>query len=351
MKQFNLEALIRPNIRRLTPYSSARSEFNGSNSILLDANENSITMLENDSYNRYPDPLQKELKEVIGSIKNISSNNIFVGNGSDEAIDLLIRMCCTPGADNIIICPPTYGMYEVAARINDVEVQKILLTDNFQLNTVEILRQINERTKLVFVCTPNNPTGNTLKDSDIQFLLENFNGIVVIDEAYIDFANKPSWLRQLSRYPNLIILQTLSKAWGLAALRIGLAFGAQQIVDLLNKIKPPYNVNYLSQQAAIQTLAKVSLLTTNVNALKLQRLYLADELMLLPVVSKVYPSETNFLLVQFTNAEAVYKYLLNRKIVVRNRSSQPLCENCLRITVGTTVENELLITTLKECSS
>lgn len=350
MNQFNLESIIRTNIRSLTPYSSARSEFDGSDSILLDANENSIST-GNNNFNRYPDPLQQELKEVIGRIKTISPNNIFIGNGSDEPIDLLIRMCCTPGADNIIICPPTYGMYEVAARINDVAVQAVLLTNELQLNTSEILAQVNEGTKLIFICTPNNPTGNVANDSDIQLLLENFTGIVVVDEAYIDFANKPSWLYKLSKYPNLVVLQTLSKAWGLAGLRIGLAFGSESIIELLNKIKAPYNVNYLSQQAAIHALTNNDSLSASVSILKQQRKYLAEELISFPFVSTVYPSDTNFLLVKFANGNTVYNYLLNRKIVVRNRSNQPLCENCLRITVGSPAENRLLIEALKEYQS
>lgn len=350
MKQFNLESIIRTNIRSLTPYSSARSEFDGSDSILLDANENSISK-GNNNFNRYPDPLQQELKQVISNAKYIGSDNIFIGNGSDEPIDLLIRMCCTPGMDNVIICPPTYGMYEVAARINDAAIQTVLLTNEFQLNTAEILKQVDKCTKLIFICTPNNPTGNVLDDSDIQFLLENFAGIVVIDEAYIDFANKPSWLYKLAKYPNLVVLQTLSKAWGLAALRIGLAFGSQSIIALLNKIKAPYNVNYLSQQAAIQALTKNNSLSGTVNTLKLQRQHLAKELISFPFVSKVYPSDANFLLVKFTNGNAVYNYLLSKKIVVRNRSNQPLCENCLRITVGSPAENGLLITALKEYQS
>ncbi|MGN6568495.1 MAG: histidinol-phosphate transaminase [Flavipsychrobacter sp.] len=350
MKQFNLESIIRSNIRSLTPYSSARSEFDGSDSVLLDANENSIAT-GNNNLNRYPDPLQQELKQVISSVKKISQGNIFIGNGSDEPIDLLIRMCCTPGVDNIIICPPTYGMYDVAAKINDVAVQTVVLTNEYQLNTAEILKQVNEYTKLIFICTPNNPTGNILNDSDIQLLLENFAGIVVVDEAYIDFADKRSWLCELSKYPNLVVLQTLSKAWGLAALRIGLAFGSQPIIMLLNKIKAPYNVNYLSQQAAIQALTKNNSLSNTVNTLKLQRQHLAKELISFPFVSKVYPSDANFLLVKFTNGNAVSNYLLSKKIVVRNRSNQPLCKNCLRITVGSPAENDLLITALKEYQS
>ena len=347
MKQFDLNKIIRPNIQRLVPYSSARSEYNGAATIFLDANENSIAIGSN-TYNRYPDPLQKELKQRISELKNVLSANIFIGNGSDEPIDLLIRMCCSPGVDNILICPPTYGMYEVAAQINDIAVQRVLLTNSYQLNVVEILKQVTENTKLIFICTPNNPTGNVMNETDIITILDTFQGIVVVDEAYIDFAAANSLALTLDKYPNLVILQTLSKAWGLAALRVGLAFASKEIIEVLNKIKAPYNINKASQQLVFQMLSDTEQTATAVNTLLQQRKQLAEALKKTSTVLNVYPSDANFLLVKFEDAANVYKYLLSKKIVVRNRSNQPLCENCLRITVGTFEENEFLITVLKE---
>lgn len=347
MKQFDLNKIIRPNIQRLVPYSSARSEYNGAATIFLDANENSIAIGSN-AYNRYPDPLQKELKQRISELKNVPSANIFIGNGSDEPIDLLIRMCCSPGVDNILICPPTYGMYEVAAQINDIAVQHVLLTSSYQLNVLEVLKQVTENTKLIFICTPNNPTGNVMNETDIITILDTFRGIIVVDEAYIDFAAANSLALKLDKYPNLVILQTLSKAWGLAALRVGLAFASKEIIEVLNKIKAPYNINKASQQLVFQMLSDTEQTATAVNTLLQQRKQLAEALKKISTVLNVYPSDANFLLVKFENAENVYKYLLSKKIVVRNRSNQPLCENCLRITVGTFEENEFLITVLKE---
>lgn len=349
MNNFSLEKLVRKNIQQLIPYSSARSEFSGQATILLDANENSIVANGNSIYNRYPDPLQKEVKKLIDELKNIPSENIFLGNGSDEAIDMLIRMCCTPGRDNIIICPPTYGMYEVAAQINDISIQKILLKENFQLDIPAILKQINGQTKLIFICSPNNPTGNLLDNRDIEILFNSFYGLIVIDEAYIDFAQADSWLSRLKDFPNMVILQTFSKAWGLAALRIGVAYASKEIIAVLNKIKAPYNISNSTQQIVSQKLSSIEDLKNSIHILKQQRQYLQAALCKLTnVVEKVYPSDANFLLVKVKNANNVYNHLLQHKVVVRNRSNQPLCDNCLRITIGSFAENKFLLTVLKE---
>jgi len=349
MNNFSLEKLIRKNIQQLIPYSSARSEYSGQATILLDANENSISVPGDSNYNRYPDPLQKEVKKRIGELKNIQPENIFLGNGSDEAIDLLIRMCCTPGKDNIIICPPTYGMYEVAAQINDVSIQKVLLKEKFQLDVPAILEQINEQTKLIFICSPNNPTGNLLSNPDIETLLNNFDGLIVIDEAYIDFAQADSLVSRLKEFPNMVVLQTFSKAWGLAALRIGVAYASQEIIAVLNKIKPPYNISNSTQQIVSQKLSNTDDLKKSIHTLKQQRQYLQAALRnLSSVIENVYPSDANFLLVRVKNANDVYNHLLQHKIVVRNRSHQPHCDNCLRITIGNFAENEFLLNVLKE---
>ncbi|MBS1688653.1 MAG: histidinol-phosphate transaminase [Bacteroidetes bacterium] len=349
MNSFSLEKLIRQNIQQLIPYSSARSEFSGQATILLDANENSIADIGDSNYNRYPDPLQKEVKKRISELKNIQPNDIFLGNGSDEAIDLLIRMCCTPGKDNIIICPPTYGMYEVAAQINDISVRKVILKENFQLDVPGILEQINAQTKLIFICSPNNPTGNLLNEKDIETLLNSFNGLIVIDEAYIDFGQANSWISRLKEFPNMVILQTFSKAWGLAALRMGAAYASKEVIAVLNKIKAPYNINHSTQQIVSQKLSDTEDLKNSINKITQQREYLTTALCKLDkVVEIVYPSDANFLLVKVKNANDVYNYLLQHKVVVRNRSNQPLCDNCLRITIGSFAENEFLLTVLKE---
>lgn len=348
MSKFNVDDLVRNNIKKLIPYSSARSEFEGEAQIFLDANENSLGSILIENYHRYPDPLQKQLKEQISAAKGIHAENIFIGNGSDEAIDLLIRAFCKPAEDNILINPPTYGMYEVSAAINDITVIKVQLTDDFELNMHKIKKSIDKKTKLIFICSPNNPTGNSFSAGDIKDLLEKFKGLVVIDEAYIDFSRKNSWLKKLKDYPNLVILQTLSKAWALAGLRIGTAFASKQIIDILNKIKPPYNISAITQRLAIQVLSANANAFKNVMIIRYEKEKLLHDLKEFDFVKKVYESDTNFLLVKVHNATALYDYLLSREIVVRNRSNQPLLKNCLRITVGTPDENVLLIQALKD---
>lgn len=347
MQEFNLENIIRDNIKKLVPYSSARSEFEGEAQVFLDANENSLGSLLNENFHRYPDPLQKKLKEKISSLKNIQVENIFIGNGSDEAIDLLIRAFCNPSEDNILIFPPTYGMYEVSAAINNVEIKKVLLTKDFKLNIPEIKKQVDKKTKLVFICSPNNPTGNSFSENDIQILLKDFNGLVVIDEAYIDFSRNDSRLKKLNQYPNLVVLQTLSKAWALAGLRIGTAFASRQIIQILNKIKPPYNISAVTQQLAIKVLSEKEQAYKKIEIIKREKEKLKHDLKMFDFIKEVYNSDANFLLVKVSNTEKLYQFLLSKNIVVRNRSSQPLCENCLRITIGTPEENYLLQQSLK----
>lgn len=348
---FDLQNIVRENIRKLTPYSSARDEYKGVQGIFLDANENSLGSPIDDvteNVNRYPDPLQLELKKKISQVKGISVENIFVGNGSDEAIDILFRAFCYPGKDNVIVCPPTYGMYEVSAAINDVAVKKVnLLPDSFQLDTVNILKAIDRNTKLIFFCCPNNPTGNGVKWADIQQVLQKFNGLVIIDEAYINFASYRSIIAELPNYPNLVVLQTLSKAWGMAGLRIGMAFASAAIIGLFNKIKPPYNINAVSQQLATQALENHEQVNQFIRELVEERKQLIPELEKLAFVRKVYPSEANFLLVRFDDPKKVYEYLTSKQIIVRDRSKAPLCEGCLRITIGTRSENQKLLDALK----
>ncbi len=347
MKDFNLENITRENIRKLIPYSSARSEYEGDAQVFLDANENSLGSSLKENFHRYPDPLQKKLKEKISTIKNINAKNIFIGNGSDEAIDLLIRAFCNPGKDEILIFPPTYGMYEVSAAINDVEIKEILLTKDFELNISELKKSITNKTKIIFVCSPNNPTGNSFNENEIENLFNSFNGIVVIDEAYIDFSDKASWLKKLNQYPNLVILQTLSKAWALAGLRIGMAFASEEIIQILNKIKPPYNISVATQKLALQVLNDEEKAYQKINVIKKEKQKLVEDLKVFDFIKKIYPSDTNFLLVKVSDAAGLYKYLLTKNIVVRNRSNQPLCDNCLRITIGTPQENISLLQALK----
>jgi len=351
MKQFNLDNITRANIKKLVPYSSARSEYEGDAQVFLDANENSLGSSLQANFHRYPDPLQKKLKEKISAIKNINTENIFIGNGSDEAIDLLIRAFCNPGKDEILIFPPTYGMYEVSAAINDAAVKEVLLTENFELNIPAIKNAISNKTKIIFVCSPNNPTGNSFKENEIEDLLNSFNGIVVLDEAYIDFSDKASWLKKLNQYPNLVILQTLSKAWALAGLRIGMAFASEEIIQILNKIKPPYNISVATQKLALQVLNDEEKAYQKIAVIKKEKAKLAEDLKAFDFIRKIYPSDTNFLLVKVKDAAGLYKYLLTKNIVVRNRSSQPLCENSLRITIGTPEENVSLLQALKSFSA
>lgn len=340
---FDLDNLIRENIKKLKPYSSARDEFKGEARIFLDANENSLGSPLTRWYNRYPDPLQERLKEKIGAIKGVAMENIFVGNGSDECIDILFRAFCEPAVDNVIICPPTYGMYEVSAGINNVEARKVPLTPAFQLDLEAIEQAIDDHTKMIFLCSPNNPTGNSLDPADIEILLNNYFGLVVVDEAYINFSRQRSAIAELKDYPQLVVLQTLSKAWGLAALRIGLGFAGEGIIQIMNRIKPPYNINQASQELALQALEEVGQVNDMILEIVQQRDSLVTALKPLPQVLHIFPSDANFLLVRVTEPEALYQYLLTKGIVVRDRSKVTLCEGCLRITVGTEKENQELI--------
>lgn len=345
---FDLNILVRENVKRVTPYSSARDEFSGEAKIFLDANENSLGSPLTKWYNRYPDPYQKEVKEALSKIKAIPAEHIFLGNGSDECIDLLYRCFCEPGRDNVIICPPTYGMYEVSAAINDVEVKKVTLLENFQLDMEGIEAAIDERTKIIWICSPNNPTGNSIAYQDIEVLLNNFMGLVVVDEAYINFAKQRSLIKEVKEYPNLVVMQTLSKAWGLAALRLGMLITSVDIVDWLNKIKPPYNINQATQEIALKALNEVEQVNDMIRQIVTMRDEVAKQLVQLPIVKKVYPSDANFLLVQVDNAVDVYEHLLGNSIVVRDRSKVKLCEGCLRITIGTEDENDKLLGCLKK---
>jgi histidinol-phosphate aminotransferase len=343
-----IKSLVRSNILQLKPYSSARDEFKGRAEVFLDANENPFgSPLNNDHFNRYPDPMQANLKKAISDSKNIEAENIFIGNGSDEPIDIIFRIFCEPAADEVIICPPTYGMYEVSAEINNSKVKKVFLTNDFQLDTNEILQNIHSNTKLIFICSPNNPSGNLMNRSAIEKILENFKGIVVIDEAYIDFCKDASWLPVLHNYPNLIILQTFSKAFGLAGLRTGMAFAHSEIISLMNKVKPPYNLNAFSIEKATEAIRSHKLVDEWISELNAERKMLAEEISKMPITDKVYPSDANFLLVRFKNAAKVYAVCSQNGIVLRDRSSQYHCDNCLRITIGKPNENKKLITVLK----
>ncbi len=345
---FNLNNLIRENIKRLIPYSSARDEFSGEAKVFLDANENSLGSPLPKWYNRYPDPYQYKLKEAISKVKGIAPEYIFLGNGSDECIDLLYRCFCNPGKDNTIICPPTYGMYEVSAHINDVEVRKAPLLDDFQLDLIHLENLVDENTKLIWICSPNNPTGNSFRREDIEMILNNFNGLVIIDEAYINFSRQKSFIQELTQYPNVVVMQTFSKAWGLAALRLGIAFASTEIITILNKVKPPYNINQATQELVLKALEKVDEVNDMIRELVAMREALTEVLQDMPTVEKVYPSDANFILVKIKNAHKVYEFLLSRGIVVRDRSNVKLCNDCLRITVGTEQENTLLVDALIE---
>lgn len=341
---FNLENLIRDNIRQLTPYSTARNEFSGEASVMLDANENAFGSPVIGPYNRYPDPLQLTLKDKISTIKGVPTPNIFIGNGSDEAIDLLYRIFCRPGLDNVILVPPTYGMYEVSAQINDVFCKKISLTKEYQLDLEGIAEAIDQHTKMIFICSPNNPTGNSIDVRDIETILVNFDGIVIIDEAYINYSKQRSFTYSLPEFPNLVVLQTLSKAWGLAALRLGMAFASQNIIQLMNNIKPPYNINQASQEMVLKALDGVDQVNEWIQVVVNERDTLMAKLMNLPQVEEVVPSDANFILVRFVKPKELFKYLLTKGIVVRDRSNVILCEGSLRITIGTPQENTLLLT-------
>lgn len=344
---FDINNLLRENIKRLVPYSSARDEFKGEASIYLDANENSFGSPLPVAYNRYPDPMQWKLKQRIAEIKGVPVEHIFIGNGSDEVIDIMYRAFCNPGVDNVVICPPTYGMYEVSAHINDVSIKKVPLTSDFQLDIEGLELAVDEQTKLIFVCSPNNPTGNALNRNDIELLLNNFGGIVVIDEAYINFSRHRSFIQELTEYPNLVVMQTLSKAWGLAALRVGMAFTSTLIVDVMNKIKPPYNIGQASQALALEALQRVDEVNAWIRETVAERQKLSEELGRLAVVLAVYPSDANFLLVKTVDPRGIYQQLVDKGIIVRDRSRVELCEGCLRITVGTPEENRALLAVME----
>ena len=345
---FNLNKLIRDNIKTLKPYSSARHEFTGKASVFLDANENAYGSPLPEKFNRYPDPLQWQLKFQLARIKGVPAENIFIGNGSDEVIDLAYRIFCNPAKDNVIVCPPTYGMYEVSANINDVAIQKVNLTSNFQLDVQGILDAIDVHTKLIFICSPNNPTGNNMSREDVEMILNNFGGIIIIDEAYINYSKQKTFIRELTEYPNLIVMQTLSKAWGLAALRLGLCYASMDIIDLFNKVKPPYNINDSSQQLALEALQNTALVNEWIEACISQKQMLTKKMSNFRFVKKVYISDANFFLVKVKDADNLYNYLSANEIVVRNRSKDPGCENCLRITIGTPEENNNLLNVLNK---
>ncbi len=354
MKQtFDIKRLIRPHIFELTPYSSARDEYTGKIGVFLDANENPLGSVPTGpvlsfDFNRYPDPHQVLIKEKLAPIKAVKPEQIFLGNGSDEAIDLLVRATCTPGKDSMIILPPTYGMYEVSAAINDVETIKVPLTNEFQLDAKAILGAVQPNTKLIWVCSPNNPSGNLMQTEAIETLLNSFDGLIIVDEAYIDFAPITSWNQRLAEYPNLVVLQTFSKAWGLASLRLGMCFASPGLIAILDKIKPPYNLSGPTQQYLFEALDHESAKELMVEQILLERGKLISRLHELSGVVKVHPSDANFLLVEFENAPGLMKYLIDDRIIVRDRSKVTLCAGCLRITVGTGDENEVLLNALKK---
>ncbi|RDK85275.1 histidinol-phosphate transaminase [Marinirhabdus gelatinilytica] len=343
--KFKLQTLIRPNIAAMQPYSSARDEFKefDKEMVFLDANENPFGK----GLNRYPDPNQSSLKKSFSKVRGVPSAQILLGNGSDEVLDLIFRAFCEPNVDTIITLPPTYGMYKVLANLNAIENREVLLRKDFQIDTQEVLNAQTANTKLLFVCSPNNPTGTVFNEEDIKELLCNFNGLVVIDEAYIDFSASESWVSKLSMYPNLIVTQTLSKAFGMAGIRLGVCYASVEIISVLNKIKPPYNVNALTQQRALEQLGKHSEIDSQIRFLKEQRGVLSKALLQLKCIEEIVPSEANFLLVKVDDATKRYQQLIEKGIVVRNRSNQPLCENTLRFTIGTETENKILIETLK----
>jgi len=344
---FNINNILRENIKNLKPYSSARDEFQGEASIYLDANENAFGSPLDESYNRYPDPMQYAVKKRLMEIKGVPIRNIFLGNGSDEAIDILFRSFCNPGVDNVILVPPTYGMYEVSANINDVETRKVNLTDEYQLNLEGIAEAIDKNTKIIFVCSPNNPTGNSINRDDIETLLANFQGLIVVDEAYINFSRQKTFIQELTEYANLVVLQTLSKAWGLAGLRVGMAFASEEIIEVMNRVKPPYNINEASQQLALEALQNTEQVNSWIKETLTQRDQLVLQLKEFDFVVDIYPSDANFILVKTTDAKGIYTFLVNNGIIIRDRSKVELCEGSLRITVGTPQENTTLINTLK----
>lgn len=342
----NVLELVRENIRNIQPYSSARDEYSESNSsmVFLDANENPFE----NGVNRYPDPQQLSVKEQLSVIKSISSENILLGNGSDEVLDLLLRAFCEPNQDEIIILPPTYGMYKVLANINAVNIKEVQLTENFQPKTATVLANATLKSKMLFLCSPNNPTGNSFDKNEVEKLIKQFKGIVVMDEAYIDFSEQESWLNKLEEFPNLIITQTLSKAFGMAGIRLGICYASKEVIKVLNAIKPPYNVNELTQNYALKQLSNYKEINLQITELKASREQLVSDLEKISFIEEIYPSDANFLLIKVDDANYRYQQLIENKIVIRNRTNQPLCENCLRISIGTKTENELLIKTLQQ---
>lgn len=340
---FELKQIVRPNIWALKPYSCARDEFKGEASVYLDANENPY----NAPFNRYPDPLQLSVKAEIEKVKGVAVKNIFLGNGSDEAIDLVYRVFCEPKEDNVVAIAPTYGMYGVCADVNNVEYRSVLLDEQYQFKADELLKVADAKTKVMWLCSPNNPTGNALDELEIEKLLKAFKGIVVVDEAYIDFSAHPSWVKRLAEYPNLIILQTLSKAWASAGVRLGMAFASEEIIALFNKVKYPYNVNILTQNKALEILRTPKVVADWVDTLLKERAAMVDALKQLPIVEKIYPTDANFVLVKVNDAVKTYNHLVSKGIIVRSRHTVVLCGNCLRITVGTQEENAILMKELK----
>jgi histidinol-phosphate aminotransferase len=341
---FQLNSIIRPHLLAMTPYSSARDEYTGTEGVFLDANENPLGSATETDFNRYPDPYQWAVKEVIGRIKGAKPKQIFLGNGSDEAIDLLIRATCEPQQDSILILPPTYGMYQVCADIQNISTIKVPLSVDFELEPERVLAAVQPHTKLIWICSPNNPSGNTISRMAILQILENFQqGLVVIDEAYIDFASEPSFIEMLDNYPNLVVLQTFSKAWGLAGLRLGMAFGSEALIQVLNKIKYPYNINVLTQQTLLEALKNEEKKNTMVAEIIAERSILAEKLSQIAIVKHIFPSDSNMLLVKFDEPKQLFDALIAQKIIVRDRSKVQLCEGCLRISVGTAAENQTLI--------
>ncbi len=346
MKDFNINELVRDNVALLKPYSSARDEFKtqGEDMIFLDANENP----NNTGLNRYPDPQQNKLKERLSDVKEIPAKNILLGNGSDEVLDLIFRAFCEPGIDDVITLPPTYGMYKVLADINNVGNKEVFLNHNFEPDVTAIMNQVDTRTKIIFLCSPNNPSGNSFGTERMKQLLDDFKGLVVIDEAYIDFSKNESWTKKLNEYPNLIVTQTFSKAFGMAGIRLGILYASEEIIQILNKIKPPYNVNQLTQDQALKGLVNISKIKSKVSDLLNEREPLIKVLLEVGFIKRVYKSDANFILMEVDDANSRYDELLEKGIVVRNRSNQPLCKNCLRITIGTKEENQKLIQAIKE---
>lgn len=346
MKKFDSYKLVREQVKSMSPYSSARDEFTGlaAEMVFIDANENPFQS----GLNRYPDPQQQVLKEKLGSIRQIKKECILLGNGSDEVLDLIYRAFCEPRTDSVILMPPTYGMYKVLANLNGISCKEVLLTKDFQLNVPEIIRAVDESTKLIIICSPNNPTGNKFLKSDIETILNNFSGIVVIDEAYVDFSDEKSWLTRLQEYPNLIVSQTFSKAYGLASIRLGICYASLEIISILNKIKPPYNINNLTQNAALQKLNEIEKIDQQIVEINKNKLLLIKELSKINFIKKSFPSQANFILVRVDDANRRYEELLQHGFVVRNRTKEPLCENCLRFTIGTEQEVLSLIYTLKK---